>query len=45
MHLAGELSVRVRRGRRTVFAGTSALAGLERGLGPLSPSPGGVRAT
>jgi len=36
MHLAGELSVRVRRGRRTVFAGTSALAGLERGLGPVS---------
>lgn len=34
MHLAGELSVRVRRGRRTVFAGTSLLAGLERGSGP-----------
>jgi tocopherol cyclase len=36
MHLAGELCVRVRRGTRTVFAGTSALAGLERGLGPVS---------
>jgi hypothetical protein len=39
MHLAGELHVRVRRGRRVVFAGRSALAGLERGLGPLSRSP------
>jgi hypothetical protein len=29
--LAGRLRVRVRRGRRTVFAGESALAGLERG--------------
>jgi Tocopherol cyclase len=34
MHLAGALHVRVRRGRRTVFAGASALAGLERGQGP-----------
>jgi hypothetical protein len=39
MHLAGTLHVRVRRGRRTVFAGASALAGLERGLGPLSAPP------
>jgi hypothetical protein len=45
MHLSGELSVRVRRGRRTVFAGTSSLAGLERGLGPLSRPPGGAPAT
>ena len=30
----------LRRGRRLVFAGTSRLAGLERGLGPLSPAPG-----
>jgi hypothetical protein len=37
MHLAGTLRVRVRRGGRTVFAGESALAGLERGLGPVSP--------
>jgi hypothetical protein len=37
MHLAGTLRVRVRRGRRTLFAGESALAGLERGLGPVSP--------
>jgi hypothetical protein len=36
MHLAGTLAVRVRRGRRTIFAGTSELAGLERGHGPLS---------
>ena len=36
MHLAGTLALRVRNGRRTVFAGTSALAGLERGHGPLS---------
>jgi tocopherol cyclase len=45
MHLAGTLDVRVRRGRRTVFAGTSALAGLERGHGPLSaegPAPPGT---
>jgi hypothetical protein len=34
MHLAGALHVRVRRGRQTVFAGASALAGLERGQGP-----------
>jgi hypothetical protein len=39
MHLAGTLHVRLRRGRRLVFAGTSELAGLERGLGPLSPAP------
>jgi hypothetical protein len=42
MHLAGELRVRVRRGPRTVFAGTSALAGLERGLGPVGPPPGAL---
>lgn len=30
-HLAGELHLTVRRGRRTLFAGTTALAGLERG--------------
>jgi len=40
MHLAGELRVRVRRGARTIFAGTSSLAGLERGLGPVSPPAG-----
>jgi hypothetical protein len=34
MHLAGALRVEVRRGTRTVFSGTSALAGLERGQGP-----------
>jgi Tocopherol cyclase len=45
MHLSGVLSVRVRRGRRTVFAGTSALAGLERGLGPLSPPAAGAPGT
>jgi tocopherol cyclase len=45
MHLAGELRVRVRRGRRTVFAGESVLAGLERGLGPVSPPPGGAPGT
>jgi tocopherol cyclase len=39
MHLAGTLHVRVRRGARTMFEGTSALAGLERGLGPLSAPP------
>jgi tocopherol cyclase len=39
MHLAGALHLRVRRGGRTLFDGTSALAGLERGLGPLSASP------
>jgi hypothetical protein len=39
MHLAGTLRVRLRRGRRTLFAGESALAGLERGLGPVSPPP------
>jgi tocopherol cyclase len=38
MHLAGELAVRVHRGRRTIFAGTSRLAGLERGLGPVRPA-------
>jgi tocopherol cyclase len=36
MHLAGVVHVRMRRGARTVFEGTSTLAGLERGLGPLS---------
>src|SRR4051794_31311779 len=36
MHLAGTLHVHVRRGARTVFEGASALAGLERGLGPVS---------
>jgi hypothetical protein len=40
MHLAGALHARVRRRGRTVFDGTSALAGLERGLGPLSPPAG-----
>jgi hypothetical protein len=40
MHLAGRLHVRVRRGGRTVFEGASALAGLERGIGPLSAPPG-----
>ena len=40
MHLAGALHVRVRRGGRTLFEGASALAGLERGLGPLSARPG-----
>jgi tocopherol cyclase len=40
MHLAGALHARVRRGGRTLFDGASALAGLERGLGPLSPLPG-----
>jgi len=39
MHLAGALHVRVRRGGRTLFEGASALAGLERGLGPLSARP------
>jgi hypothetical protein len=39
MHLAGALHVRMRRGGRTLFEGTSALAGLERGVGPLSGSP------
>jgi tocopherol cyclase len=39
MHLAGTLRVRVRRGDRTVFEGESALAGLERGRGPLSAPP------
>jgi Tocopherol cyclase len=45
MHLAGTLRVRVRRGGRTVFEGESALAGLERGLGPVSPprAPGPTR--
>jgi tocopherol cyclase len=45
MHLAGTLRVRVRRGRRTVFAGESVLAGLERGLGPVGPASGGAPAT
>jgi tocopherol cyclase len=39
MHLAATLHVRLRRGRRVVFVGTSRLAGLERGLGPRSPAP------
>ena len=43
MHLAGTLHVRVRRGARTVFEGASVLAGLERGLGPLSAPPTGGR--
>jgi hypothetical protein len=34
MHLAGVMRVAVRRRGRTVFAGTSSLAGLERGRGP-----------
>ncbi|MEA2270150.1 MAG: hypothetical protein QOC64_2760 [Solirubrobacteraceae bacterium] len=34
MHLAGAMRVHVRRGGRTVFAGTTALAGLEQGRGP-----------
>jgi hypothetical protein len=34
MHLAGAMRVHVRRGGRTVFAGVSELAGLERGRGP-----------
>ena len=37
-HLAGELRVTVRRGRRLVFRGASALAGLERGV-PAQGSP------
>jgi hypothetical protein len=39
MHLAGALHVHVRRGARTLFDGTSALAGLERGRGPLTGGP------
>jgi hypothetical protein len=39
MHLAGALAVRVRRGARTLVDDASVLAGLERGLGPLSPGP------
>jgi tocopherol cyclase len=39
-HLAGRMSLRLRRGRRLVFAGESPLAGLERGL-PLSGAPPG----
>jgi hypothetical protein len=39
MHLAGEMRVHVRRRGRTVFAGTSALAGLERGRGPRPAAP------
>jgi hypothetical protein len=34
MHLAGTLRLRLRRRGRTVFEGTSRLAGLERGRGP-----------
>ncbi len=33
-HLAGQLRLRVRRGRRLVYDGVSSLAGLERGHGP-----------
>ena len=33
-HLAGEIRLRVRRGRRVVYDGVSRLAGLERGHGP-----------
>jgi hypothetical protein len=36
-HLAGALHVRVARGARTVWEGTSELAGLERGRGPSAP--------
>ena len=37
-HLAGHLRLTVRRRGRTVYAGTSVLAGLERGAGaPVSP--------
>ncbi len=39
MHLAGAMRVRVSRRGRTVFAGESALAGLERGSGPEGLSP------
>jgi hypothetical protein len=39
MHLAGEMRVLVRRRGRTVFEGTSALAGLERGRGPQGAAP------
>jgi hypothetical protein len=39
MHLAGALHLRVRRGARTLFAGDSALAGLERGRGPSRRRP------
>lgn len=35
-HLAGELRLTLRRRGRTVFDGTSALAGLERGAAPAS---------
>jgi hypothetical protein len=39
MHLAGEMRVLVRRRGRTVFEGTSVLAGLERGRGPQAGGP------
>ncbi|MBI5105794.1 MAG: hypothetical protein HZB46_12600, partial [Solirubrobacterales bacterium] len=39
-HLAGALRVSVRRRGRTLYAGESALAGLERGQGQLAPRPG-----
>jgi hypothetical protein len=39
-HLAGRMSLRLRRGRRLLFAGESPLAGLERGL-PVSGGPPG----
>ena len=45
MHLAGTLHVRVRRGTRTIFDGASALAGLERGLGPPAAPPAPAPAT
>lgn len=41
-HLAGRLHVRVRRGRRLLFTGESALAGLEHGT-PLSDPPPAAR--
>jgi len=40
-HLAGRVALRVRRGRRLLYAGESALAGLERGL-PLTDAPPGA---
>ena len=39
MHLAGTMRVHVSRGGRTVFAGVSELAGLERGRGPEGALP------
>jgi len=43
MHLAGELRLAVRRGGRTVFAGTSQLAGLERGTPERAAAQAGGR--